>query len=157
MKYHEVVPAPLWLKLVTVVAILAFAVPIGTTAGLSTMGTGEATIFYLFMSLGLVTMLVVAINFLSLEIRITDDRVRFAYGWFSKELPVKELSLVGVEKYNWLTYGGWGLRVSTKGRRAWSMPGVAAGVAIRTSEKGKPRSYFVSSRSPAELAAAIKG
>jgi hypothetical protein len=62
-----------------------------------------------------------------------------------------------VVPYRWLAYGGWGLRYGRQGgrlSRAYSAPLVRTGVVVDTLGG---RRYHLTSRRPAELAAAVNG
>jgi hypothetical protein len=107
------------------------------------------------MGLTALVTLVVVTNFRYLTIVVTDESVRFRFGLFGTSLPLETLQSCELKRYQWLPYGGWGLRMATGGRTAYSVLGVPRGVEITAERRGKPRRYFVSSARPEALAAAL--
>ena len=71
-------------------------------------------------------------------------------------MAIDQIESIKVDGYRWARYGGWGYRRGPLGRRAWSMPGVSAGVVVVLHESGKRREYFVSSLAPLRLEEAIR-
>ena len=118
---------------------------------------GEAIAFYVAMSLAVVVMVFVIINFTMLSIAVSTAGIEFRYGLFAKRLRFDQIRAVETRNYEWLRYGGWGLRWSTGGRRAWNMPFVNTGVRIEAGENGKEREYYVTSRNAEELARVLSG
>ena len=112
----------------------------------------EAVLFYAAMSLAIVVLIFVIINFTMLSIAVAFEGVEFRYGLFAKRLRFDQIRSVEAKGYEWLRYGGWGLRFSTGGRRAWNMPFLSTGVTIEADEDGREREYYVTSRNPEELA-----
>lgn len=117
-------------------------------------GSGAAT-FYVAFALAVVLDVFLLLNFTNLAVRASDDGLTFRYGMFSKSFSWSQVSSVEATDYKWITYGGWGIRFSTQGRRAWSQLGVKRGVVVAVTEGKAERRYFVSSRRADELAAAI--
>jgi hypothetical protein len=111
--------------------------------------------YYPSMLVALVALAGAVLNFRDLKTRVADDAVEFRFGLFGKSLPLREIDNVEVKKYNWLPYGGWGIRFSWGGRRAWSMIGVPRGVEITAGRDKKARRYFVSSTQPELLASSL--
>ena len=91
--------------------------------------------------------------FSRLTVRAGADGIRAGFGPFATTLAPDSIEGVRAERYRWLRFGGWGLRLSWNLRdRAYSVPFVREGVTIRL-QGG--RTVFVSSRQPERLAAAI--
>ena len=135
------------------------SVTLGVTAAILTavaitgsLSGWEAVLFYAAMSLAIVVLVFVIINFTMLSIAVAPWGVEFRYGLFAKRLRFDQIRSVEAKEYEWLRYGGWGLRWSTGGRRAWNMPFLRTGVTIEADEGGREREYYVSSRNPEELA-----
>jgi len=105
----------------------------------------------------LAALVVIMGSFRRLRIAVTDDRVEFGFGVFRRSLPLASIQSYEVKRYNWLPYGGWGIRFSTGGRRAYSMPGVPRGVEITVEQGKKVRRYFVSSTQPERFASSLSG
>ncbi len=135
------------------------SVALGVTAAILTgvaiagsLSGWEAVLFYAAMSLAVVILVFVIINFTMLSIAVAPAGIEFRYGVFAKRLRFDQIRSVQAKDYAWLRYGGWGLRWSTGGRRAWNMPFLRTGVTIEADEDGREREYYVSSRKPDELA-----
>ncbi len=115
----------------------------------------NATVFYVAFSLAVLVDIFLLFNFTNLSIRTSDSGIEVRYGMFGKNLRWGQISAVEVSDYRWKTYGGWGIRASTKGRRAWSQIGAKRGIIISATEGSADRSYFVSSNRAEELASLI--
>lgn len=142
-----------WFLLTVFAAVLGIEAAVITVVAIKgSLGGWEAILFYAALGLGMVVMLFLIINFTMLAISVAFGGIEFRYGLFAKQLEFDQIRSVQVKDYEWTRYGGWGLRFSTGGRRAWSMPFVKTGVVIEAEEDGKDREYYVSSRNPEELA-----
>lgn len=156
MEYQEIVPMPRWMQ-----ALLLLGV-VGVLAALLLPPlTGDSTfpgwlVFYPVVGLSFIFIVFATINFQHLAIRVSWGKLEFSYGVLKKSMPLDTVTESKVTRYDWLVYGGWGIRLSTKGRRAWSVPGVPGGVEVKAMDKGKERSYFISSRQPRSLLEAIQ-
>ncbi|MBI4337695.1 MAG: DUF3093 family protein [Chloroflexi bacterium] len=154
-RYHERVPNPWWLRALLYGGILADVVAI--VAAALDGGLGDAAwAFYPAMGLALLVVGATAFNFSYLDIRVTEAELRFGFGWFGKRIPLHAIAEMQVARYEWMQYGGWGIRFRTKGRRAWSVPGVPEGVVVTAERNGKGRHYFVSSQRPHLLREALQ-
>ncbi len=109
------------------------------------------------MTLVAVLLIAVVVCFRRLSVKVSEEAVSMSFGFAHKTLPLSSIQNCETQKYRWLTYGGWGIRYATGGRRAWSMPGVAGGVEMTVTEGKQVRRHFASSRSPELLAAAATG
>lgn len=156
-RYREVVPFPAWMQglAVLVVAGMVAALVIPTAAPAAQDWRFYAW-YYPVMGLAALVTVVVVANFRYLTIVVTDESVRFRFGIFGTSLPLETLQGCEVKRYQWLPYGGWGLRMATGGRMAYSVLGVPRGVEITAERRGKLRRYFVSSARPEALAAALE-
>lgn len=155
-RYREVVPFPPWIQGLAVLAVAGMAAALVIPTVTSVEDWHFYAWYYPVMGLAALVTLVVVTNFRYLTIVVTDERVRFAFGIFGTSLPLDTLQSCEVKRYQWLPYGGWGLRMATGGRTAYSVVDVARGVEITAERKGKRRRYFVSSAQPEALAAALK-
>jgi hypothetical protein len=162
LRYEENVRVPAW-----VIGLLALI--LGLTAGAMTgvavrnivgddpLITGsDAAVFYVAFGLAVLVDIFVLVNFTNLSVTVADRGFEFRYGVFGKSFPWEQIKSAEPHDYRWTTYGGWGIRWATQGRRAWSQLGAKEGVVVEVDENGKKRSYFVSSRKPQELAGAIR-
>jgi hypothetical protein len=157
LRYEEEIEAPLWLPAVLAAGMAALvtaavALGVGREAGWKLLAW-----YYPLMSVAGALLLASFVSFRRLRIEVGQTAVRFRFGLFRRSLPLVGVQACEVRRYRWLTYGGWGVRFATGGRRAWSMPGAAEGVEITVAEGTKVRRYFVSSRSPELLAEAVRG
>ena len=142
-----------WVLLSLLSGILGIEAAVVTVVAIKSALTGpEAIVFYVAMSLSIVVMVFIIVNFTMLSIAVAPSGIEFRYGVFAKRLRFEQIRSAEARRYEWLRYGGWGLRWSTGGRRAWNMPFLSTGVAISVDEGGREREYYVSSRQPEELA-----
>jgi hypothetical protein len=156
-RYQEDVPMPAWLWAILIVGIGGIIVGIIGPLLDSAQGWIWYATYYPAMVVLLLALVVVAGSFRRLRITVTDERVEFGFGRFRKSLLLASIQACEVKRYNWLPYGGWGIRFSTGGRRAYSMPGVPRGVEITVEQGKKVRRYFVSSTQPERFASSLSG
>ena len=156
-RFSESVPMPLWFWAILLAGIGGVvAGMIGPLGDRARSWTWYVT-YYPSMLVALAALVVVMGSFRRLRIAVTDDRVEFGFGVFRRSLPLASIQSYEVKRYNWLPYGGWGIRFSTGGRRAYSMPGVPRGVEITVEQGKKVRRYFVSSTQPERFASSLSG
>ena len=142
-----------WFLLTLLSGILGVEAAVVTVVAIKGALSGwEAIVFYAAVGLGIVVMVFVIVSFTMLSIAVAFEGIEFRYGLFAKRLRFDQIKSVAVKEYEWLRYGGWGLRFSTGGRRAWNMPFVGTGVVITADEGGREREYYITSRNPEELA-----
>lgn len=151
MEYHEDVRAADLMRVVVWGAVVALLVGAVVTAVAG--GDGRW--------IGVVSLVVTAVAlalagwwFLVLQVEVAPGEVSFRFGPFRKRLPAGSIERVAATPYRWIAYGGWGLRMSLGGRRAYTVPFLRTGVELTTTD-GK--TYYVSSHNPQLLAAAIEG
>lgn len=99
----------------------------------------------------------VALLFAVLRITVTRREVIVQYGLFGPRIPVSAIQDCQAVKYNWMDYGGWGIRRGRDGSWAYNMVG-DAGRAVRiewTDPKGKKQVTLVASPGPDALARAV--
>ena len=154
-RYREVVLFPAWFQGLIVVGLLGMVAGLVLPAVTGDEGWSFYAWYYPVVGLATLALAAVVVNFRYLIIVVTDGDVRFRFGIFGTSLPLEAVQGCEVKRYRWLPYGGWGLRMATGGRIAYSVPGVPRGVEITVERKGKRRRYFVSSTQPEALAAAL--
>jgi len=154
-RYREVVPFPAWIQGLAVLAIAGMVAALVIPTAAPAADWWFYAWYYPVMALAALVTLVVVTNFRYLTIVVTDESVRFRFGIFGTSLPLETLQGCEVKQYQWLPYGGWGLRMATGGRMAYSILGVPRGVEITATRKGKQHRYFVSSARPETLAAVL--
>lgn len=152
--YQEKLDAPSWLRWVLLAALLLIVSTVGVRIGSGTAAGATASWVAAIMSGA--AFLFAYLNFLTLRITISNGEFTFAYGMVRHRIRVDQIDSIETRRYRWTRYGGWGYSRGPLGRRAWSMPGVTEGVIVVLRESGKPREYFVSSRTPEQLEAAIR-
>jgi hypothetical protein len=154
-RYREVVLWPAWMQGLGVLALVGMLAALAIPATSGDEGWLFYAWYYPVMGLTTVVTLTVVVNFRYLTIEVTDERARFRFGIFGTSLPLEAVQSCEVRRYRWFRYGGWGLRMASGGRMAYSVLGVPRGVEITAETKGKLRRYFVSSGRPEALAAAL--
>ena len=150
-RYEETVPAPRWLIGVVLVAA------IGMLLALALLYRSEEAIsvrvaMTLVLGLSAALMIWIARVFANLQITVSDDVVSFGFGPIVKRLEPAEVVAALPERYPWVRYGGWGVRVSRGGYRAYSQAFRRESVRIDAADE---HHYHVTSSRPAELASAI--
>ena len=149
--YLEAVPNPWWLQ-----ATIWLGPPAALLGVISTWReeTGISRVIgvglLLLLAAGLVAL---GVWLTALRIEVTTEALRYRWGLLGAKRLWPDVLDAEVEPYRWQTYGGWGLRFATGKRRAYSVPGVRFGVAVRTQD-GK-RTHLAS-RNPEALCAAIR-
>jgi hypothetical protein len=154
-EYEEAVFAPRWMSWLSVgIAMLGgLLAPAILRDPDLTSGERLATAVLVVVACGLGGF--AGLVFSRLSVHAGPDGVRASFGPFATHLDASTIEAVRAERYPWLRFGGWGLRLSWNLRdRAYSVPFVREGVTIRL-QGG--RTVFVSSRQPERLAAAIDG
>lgn len=161
LKFDESVRVPGWMigVLGLVLGVTAGAltgVAVRNMVGDEPIITGyEAAVFYVTFALAILLDVFLLFNFTNLSVSVADRGFEFRYGVFGKSFTWDQITSVKATDYRWITYGGWGIRFSTKGRRAWSQLGVKRGVVIDVTEGTHARHYFISSKRADELADAL--
>ena len=112
-------------------------------------------VYYPAMGIGTIVMAAVAIWFRKLVVWVDSTHVAFGYGKFRKRFHQDQIRTVKSTPYSFVKYGGSGIRYARGGHRAWSVPFLHTGVELELEENGKDRTYYISSRRPAELELAI--
>jgi hypothetical protein len=100
-------------------------------------------------------LIAVAVVFGRLRTGAGGKGLRFHFGPFGRTLEAVDIRAAAVVPYKWLRFGGWGIRLGRMGGhsvRAYSVPFLRTGVAVETRDGAR---YYVSSRRPEALAAAI--
>jgi hypothetical protein len=95
-------------------------------------------------------------NFITLRVTVTSKALHVQYGLFGPRIPIEDIVSVKAGKYNWLKYGGKGIRFGLDGSTAYNMFGdKSEGVEV-TYKKGRgTRTVLVSAADPQGLANAI--
>lgn len=105
----------------------------------------------------LIAVLLVAVGVLfgRLRIEARGSGLRFHFGPFGRTLDATDIRAAEVVPYRWLRFGGWGIRMGRMAGhsvRAYSVPFLRTGVVLEAHDGSR---YYVSSRRPEVLAAAI--
>ncbi len=95
-------------------------------------------------------------NFVTLRVTVTSKALHVQYGLFGPTIPVEDIVSVKAGKYNWLKYGGKGIRFGLDGSTAYNMFGdKSEGVEITYRKGRRTKTVLVSSGDPQGLANAI--
>lgn len=154
--YEEKLEAPQWLRWVLLAAPLLTISSIGVRIGAGTAGGADGSFAWIAAVVSTAAFLFAYFNFLTLRTNVSNGNFTFSYGMVRHSVVIDQIESIEVGGYRWARYGGWGYSRGPLGRRAWSMPGVSAGVMVVLQESGKRREYFVSSHAPLRLEAAIQ-
>ncbi len=150
--YEESTNAPRWLLALVLLAALAM---IGVAAMVlldDELSTAGRVLLGIVLAGSGLALLIVVRMFATLRVRVTDDAVVFGFGRVRKSLRADEIVSAAPDRYPWLRYGGWGVRISTGGYRAYSQAFERESVVIHAADQHR---YHVTSRHPADLAEAI--
>ena len=157
LRYDESVRSPNWVFILFGGVLGLFA---GLLTGLPISGAldgNESLIVYAVLGFATLLILFVMLNFLTLLTTISDHGLEFRFGLFARRFGWSEITGAEAKRYNWLSYGGWGIRIAFGGRRAWSLLGVGRGVEVTVTDlKGRKLIYFVSSARPDDMAEALR-
>ncbi|MDA0353395.1 MAG: hypothetical protein DWG79_01605 [Chloroflexi bacterium] len=150
--YDESIPAPRWLLGVAAVAgvVMVIASVVVLLAG-EMPALGRIPLAAVLLLAGLAMFYVVR-TFATLRVHVTAERLQFGFGPLGRELVAGAILDAAPDRYPWLRYGGWGVRISSGGHRAYSQAFQRGSVVIRAADDHR---YHVSSRQPAALAEAI--
>ncbi len=154
-RFRESVAVSLWIQATMLMGIGAVAAGL---IGPIVQGYRPWTwyaLYYPIMLAVLAVMVIAMTAFRQLKIAVTDDSVDLGFGFLSRSLPLQAIQACEVRGHSRLLHGGWGLGLSSAGRRDYSMPGVSCGVEISVEQDRKARRYFVSSHQPERLAEAM--
>ncbi len=157
LRFDESVRSPNWV-------FLLFGAVLGLLAGLLTglpisgaLEGSESRVVYGVLGIAMLVILFVMVNFLTLLTTVSDHGLEFRFGLFARRFGWSEIAGAEAKRYNWLSYGGWGIRIAFGGRRAWSLLGVSHGVEVNvTGRNDRQLTYFVSSARPDEMASALR-
>ncbi len=145
-RYTETVDASRWAD-----ALLGGAAAFAILLAIVMFAGGE-TLAAVIAGLVGIAMFAAFRTFTTLRIELDDDEVRASFGNFQHSIPLSDIRQVTVQRYAWLPHGGWGIRFSFSGRRAYSVPFLRTGVQFSV---GSSERWYLSSARPQELAAAV--
>ncbi|MGD0115309.1 MAG: hypothetical protein ABSC13_04820 [Dehalococcoidia bacterium] len=112
---------PAWFQSILLASLAAIVFAIILPAFKGFAGAGAFAVYCLAMTVALGLMVFAIITFRYLKIVVGDGQVRFGFGLLRKSIPLEWIKSYEAKRYNWLIYGGWGIRFSLGGRRAWSV------------------------------------
>jgi hypothetical protein len=138
--------------------LLPIVVQIGSFALAASQGKPIPAAALAMLPVTALILSLVALLFAVLRITVTRREVHVQYGLFGPKIPVSKIEDCRAVKYNWMEYGGWGIRRGADGSWAYNMVG-DAGRAVRiewVDEKGKQQTTLVASPDPEALARAIQ-
>ena len=92
-----------------------------------------------------------------LRVAVSEGTVHIQYGLFGPEIPVASIEHVERYEYNWVQYGGWGIRRGWNGEWMYNVPGDGGhGVRIVWRDsKGRRRTTCIGSRNADQIYGAI--
>lgn len=92
-----------------------------------------------------------------LRVTVSEGHVNVQYGLFGPKIPVAAIESAEAVEYDWKQFGGWGIRVNTKGEWIYNMPGDGGRAVCITwrDRKGKRKVTYVGSFESERLARQI--
>jgi hypothetical protein len=155
--YDESVHASRWFYALLTVPLVAGAVGVAGVASERTLSAPARGTLLALLGAVVVLMVAVALVFGRLRLCVGAGALAFGFGPLRVRLAAAQIASARAERYAWLRYGGWGIRFALRAPwrdRAYSVPFVGSGVSVETVEG---RRYYLSSRDPSGLEAAIRG
>jgi hypothetical protein len=107
---------------------------------------------------GLTIITLIWLLFSVLRVTVSEGHVNIQLGLFGPKIPISAIESVEAIEYDWKEFGGWGIRLNSKGEWMYNLPG-DGGHAVRIvwrTRKGKRRVTYVASRESEQLATAIE-
>lgn len=101
------------------------------------------------------TLLGLVRRFGHVAVEVEGEFIHLGFGPIERRIVARNVRDVRIVPYNPVQFLGWGYRLGTDGRRAFSQIGVRRGVEVTVDEYGRQRRYFISSNEPEALASAI--
>lgn len=124
--------------------------------GISLLASGIATGLVNLVFVPLLAL--VWVLFLYLRVTVAKDALHIQYGLFGPSIPLERIQSVEVGKYDWIRFGGYGIRRRLGGGVAYSTPG-GSGEALTVTyldAKGKPAVVTVTTDHATELASLLR-
>lgn len=93
-----------------------------------------------------------------LRVTVSEGHVNVQLGLFGPKIPIPAIESVEAVEYDWKEFGGWGIRLNSKGEWMYNLPG-DGGRAVRIvwrNRKGKRKVTYVASRQSEQLAGTIE-
>lgn len=107
-------------------------------------------------ALGLLLMLL-AVLFSSLRTAVSTREVHIQYGLWGPRVPIEAITECEVIEYDAMKFGGWGIKLSSDGTWAYSMPGADKALRIHwTTPKGKTKKAVVTAEDASALHGAVR-
>lgn len=161
--YTEYLRAPGWL-----VGILGLLLGIDsgilTAVAIRSFGSdpwlegAEATLFFISFGLGMVVIVYVLLGSTTMTVTVQGGELIVTMGMLGKRRSwrLEGISQVKVTRHNLVRHGGRGNVFAPNSRRSWTMFGMKHGVEfVHPDVEGATSVYFVPSKRPEELAAAL--
>lgn len=108
-------------------------------------------------AVGLAMLAVVWLLFSVLRVTVSEGHVNVQLGLFGPKIPIAAIESAEALDYDWKQFGGWGIRLNSKGEWMYNLPG-DGGKAVRIvwrDRKGRRKVTYVASRESEQLAATI--
>jgi hypothetical protein len=141
---------PWWFFLIMALSLLAMVFPLVTIPG----GVVAALPGFLF---GFVTIVAVTLMLSHLRVVVTNTHLHIQLGLWGPQIALSQIEHISAAHYDWKRFGGWGLRISLDGTRAYSIPGGADTCIDITwrDQNGASKHAIVSCEDASEIVAAV--
>lgn len=114
---------------------------------------------WIAVALGLPLLGLVWLLFSILRVNVSQGHVNVQLGLFGPKIPISAIESVEARDYDWKEFGGWGIRVNTRGEWMYNLPGDggrAVKIVWHDPKKGRRKVTWVASRHADELASSIE-
>lgn len=162
-KYAEYLRAPGWMfgilgLLLGIDSGILTAVAIRSFGSDPWLEGAEATLFFISFGLGMAVIVYVMLSFTTMTVTVQGGELIVTMGMLGRRRSwrLDNLSDAKVNRHSLVRHGGRGNIFAPNSRRSWAMFGVTQGVEFAYPDaEGATSVYFVPSKRPEELAAAL--
>lgn len=130
----------------------------GTVAAMMIAAAIAAPAAWVGSAFGLLLIGFLWVLFSVLRVTVSEGHVNVQLGLFGPKIPIAAIESVEALEYDWKQFGGWGIRLNSKGEWMYNLPG-DGGRAVRLvwrDRKGRRKVTYVASRQSEQLAATIE-
>lgn len=130
------------------VFFLIFAVSLGVTIFVLFRYINSITndVFMIIIWLAVLLEVLILSNFIFLKIKVTDQYLKFGFGFFKRKFKFEDIQSIEIKDYNFSNYFGYGIRVGRDKTVAFAAKGgKGLLITLKAESLHKKKNYFVSS------------